>query len=197
MILTYVGYPTEFYINNSLMNWNQMRVNINANSPSVTADNIALLLGTNFEHVKKIVRRKYTLITPKQIEKRLEDLGFKDVERLKGRNYTYKMVKSTSNMLKNGYPVFISAIPKKWSKGHSWVIDGAKYSPEKKYLVHCNFGWKGTCNGYFSISCLNPSTSDSYDTFSGDEKNYNYTYSWHFRVITYEKGKPNKIEENI
>lgn len=97
-----------------------------------------------------------------QIEKRLEQIGHVNVTRMKGENYTYKMIKATSDMLGNGFPIFISAIPKQWSKGYSWVIDGAKYSPENKYLIHCNFGWEVFCNGYFSTSCLNPSRADSY-----------------------------------
>lgn len=197
MIMVHVGYPENFYINNWKMEWAQMRINIKKDSTSTAAYNIARLLGVNFKNVHKWVTRSFTLITPRQIEKRLEQVGYADVTRMKGRNYTYNMITATSDMLKKGYPVFISAIPKKWSKGHSWVIDGAKYSTESKYLVHCNFGWKGLCNGYFSTSCLNPSRADSYDNFTGDEKNSNYTYNWHFRVITYEKGNVTTYAEEL
>lgn len=92
-------------------------------------------------------------------------------------------------MLQQNKPVFISAIPKKWSKGHSWVIDGAKYSSENKdrYLLHFNFGWEGNSNGYFSTTCLNPSKAEEYDdTNLNNTSGKNYTYSWHFRLITYD-----------
>lgn len=38
---------------------------------------------------------------------------------------------------------------------------------------------------------------NSHDTFTGDEKNSNYTYSWHFRVITYEKGNVTIYAEEL
>lgn len=38
---------------------------------------------------------------------------------------------------------------------------------------------------------------DSYDTFTGDEKNSNYTYSWHFRVLTYEKDSTATYAEQL
>jgi hypothetical protein len=36
--------------------------------------------------------------------------------------------------------------------GHAFVLDG--YNTEGYY--HVNWGWNGTCNGYFRISALNP-----------------------------------------
>lgn len=55
--------------------------------------------------------------------------------------------------------------------GHSFVIDG--YSA-KDALYHVNWGWSGSCNGYFAISVLNPhstsgigasSSSDGYSMY--------------------------------
>lgn len=60
--------------------------------------------------------------------------------------------------LDNGCPVFMSAITKSFS-GHAWVIDGyiqRNYVSDKgtvsesQTLVHCNWGWHGKCNGYFT-----------------------------------------------
>lgn len=71
------------------------------------------------------------------------------------------------------------------AKAHSWVIDGGKYS-SGAYLLHFNFGWGGDCNGYFSPSCLNPSQGIEYDNGYIYDEDDDYTYSWHFRVITYD-----------
>ena len=55
-------------------------------------------------------------------------------------------------------------------------------------LCVCNFGWGGKCNGYFSVSCINPDEKDnSYHGISEDEKkSKDGTYTWHFRVIKYK-----------
>lgn len=58
-----------------------------------------------------------------------------------------------------------------WEKGggHAWIIDGARpseiYNATDRilepwdYMVHCDFGWNGTFNGYFSIAKFLPSVS--------------------------------------
>ena len=56
-----------------------------------------------------------------------------------------------------------------------------------KYLVHCNFGWGGKCNGYFSVSCIDPygKNADNYG-ISEEKKSKSGAYTWHFRVIKYK-----------
>lgn len=68
--------------------------------------------------------------------------------------------------------------------------NGAKFSSEDNtnYLFHFNFGWGGNCNGYFSTNCLNPAKGEEYDyqdKWDKEVKKNNFTYSWHFRLITY------------
>ncbi|HRY99493.1 MAG TPA: C10 family peptidase, partial [Bacteroidales bacterium] len=40
-------------------------------------------------------------------------------------------------------------------QGHAWVVDGYDLNG----LFHCNWGWGGYYNGYFSLSLLNPNLS--------------------------------------
>jgi len=40
-----------------------------------------------------------------------------------------------------------------------------------------NLGWEGESNGYYATHCLNPAKAYEYD----------FTYTWHFRIITYDK----------
>ena len=54
------------------------------------------------------------------------------------------------------------------------------------YLLHCNFGWSRTSNGYFSTACLNPAKAESYDYKNINNVDNDYTYCWHFRLITYD-----------
>lgn len=71
--------------------------------------------------------------------------------------------------MKDGEPVLISG------GGHTWVIDAVmeetsyytstwretgeviNHYKETRYLLHCNWGWDGKCNGYFYSELFNPS----------------------------------------
>ena len=88
------------------------------------------------------------------------------------------MWQQTISMLRGGKPVYISALGCSdidgliLPSGHSWVIDGAH---SDRSMLHCNWGWRGGSNGYFSKDCFQVVTSSSIET-----------YSWFFRVITYD-----------
>lgn len=189
MIAAFNEYPNTLIINNELIDWNGMKASTSANYlTSKGKDDVAQLIGSIYNFVRKIARPTYTLITPEQIKKRMQDIGYINVNKHSASNFTYSMKKATSDMLAKDKPVFISAIPKNWTKGHSWVIDGAKYSSTESntYLLHFNFGWKGQSNGYFSTTCLNPAKGKEYDAPRNDNTANDYAYSWHFRLITYD-----------
>lgn len=95
----------------------------------------------------------------------------------------------------NGCPAFVAGISGAID-GHAWVIDGYKRQyrtvnneVQYRYYVHCDWGWKGDCNGYYH--------SGIFDLIDGDNEfdrpnNYNNIYNYHkcFRTITYDN--PNK-----
>ena len=95
----------------------------------------------------------------------------------------------------NGCPAFVAGISGRID-GHAWVIDGYKRQfrtvnneIQYRYYVHCDWGWKGDCNGYYH--------SGIFDLIDGDNEfdrpyNYNNIYNYHklFRTITYDN--PNK-----
>ncbi|MBQ4533195.1 MAG: C10 family peptidase [Alistipes sp.] len=83
--------------------------------------------------------------------------------------YSYSLSYITP-MLNNNKPVIISGWQSNGLGGHGWVIDGCKIfkidhwirnnssSPSEEYiehtdnynLLHCNYGWGGTCDGYYT-----------------------------------------------
>lgn len=76
--------------------------------------------------------------------------------------------------------------------GHAWVIDG--YIKRKNVsstgsvlnnqtLVHCNWGWHGDCNGYFTSGVFKSQQAVITDGF-GQYQNENYWYA--FNTITYD-----------
>ena len=95
--------------------------------------------------------------------------------------------------LDNGCPVFMSAIAGLIS-GHAWVIDGymkrnyvssSGTVKESQTLVHCNWGWGGSCNGYFTSGIFRTKDAATYDFTSRNSENYNFWYA--FNTITYDK----------
>ena len=188
MIVAHNEYPQTLIINGETLDWVGMKKKTLARDlTSKGKDDAARLIGSIYNFVNKIAQPEFTLITPEQIKKRMQGFGYTNVEKHCASDFTYSMKKATSAMLADNKPVFISAIPKNWKYGHSWVIDGAKYSSTRSntYLLHFNFGWEGLSNGYFSTSCLNPSKAEEYDDHS-NKSSKSYAYSWHFRLITYD-----------
>lgn len=187
MIVTYNEFPQIVSVNNNTLNWTLMKSEYLAGNLDYTGKNhVALMMGSIYNFVNKIATDSYTMITPQQIKKRMEDFGYTNVIKHSDSDFTLDMVRAVSQMLTNYKPVFISAIPgANFDAAHSWVIDGAKYL-SGTYLLHFNFGWQGYCNGYYSRSCLNPAHGVEYDNgYTYDEED-DYSYSWHFRVITYD-----------
>lgn len=189
MIVAQNEYPQTLIINGNTMDWDQMKTTLETENLSEEGlEDMAMLMATIFANVKKLTTRESTLITARQIEKRMKEFKYTNVVRYCSTDFTESFVAATSDMLAQNKPVFISAIPKQFAKGHSWVIDGAKYSSEdeSRYLLHFNFGWEGHSNGYFSTTCLNPAKADEYDDDSKNNTSRDRPYSWHFRLITYD-----------
>jgi hypothetical protein len=63
------------------------------------------------------------------------------------------------NEIDNGRPIYYGGIDITVSpnKGHAWVVDGYRTSDNK---YHCNWGWGGSYNDWFTLDNLTPSTSD-------------------------------------
>lgn len=52
--------------------------------------------------------------------------------------------------------------------GHSFVFDGYRVSEGNKYPdYHVNWGWNGSCNGYYQIADLSPSENGQHTTAGG------------------------------
>lgn len=72
-----------------------------------------------------------------------------------------------------------------WSGGHAWVYDGYIYAtkdntPQK--LIHCNWGWGGSQNGYYLSKVFNtnlqPEIYDYEISRSGESGNYQYNLEY-------------------
>lgn len=110
------------------------------------------------------------------------------------------------NMLKNKKPALVCAISK-IVDGHAWVVDGYLHRAQPvicirnrdgkerrdttyrdQYLVHCNWGWKGLCNGYYSQGIFNlKNGAVAVEKNNGESENdkSNDNFNWFLRVISY------------
>lgn len=91
------------------------------------------------------------------------------------------------NYLDGHYLLYVRGNDSATGNGHGWVVDGyKKYSylsanPSEIYY-HCNWGWNGMDNGYFSNGVFNVSDAYSYDSpYVESQRNFN-SYIMYFAV---------------
>lgn len=187
MIMAYNNYPDVLRVNDTQIEW-QMIDNISSidsTSSDPQRTHIPLLLASIFWKCDRFAYRDdWTLITANQIKERFKKMKYTNVSMLCGREFTSEMLAETISMLRADKPVFVSALgyevtddDEKNTEGHSWVIDGAL---SDRSMLHCNWGWYGGSNGYFSADCFKTTTSTGIST-----------YERHFRLIRYDmSGNP-------
>lgn len=190
MIVAYNEFPQSLTINGSTINYSGITSGATIDYVDKPyKDQIALLMGSIYNFVTKVATSGFTLITPRQIKIRMQEFGYSNVVKTDASSLTTPMISQISTMLGADKPVFISAIPRglcNWDSGHSWVVDGAKYSANNTYLLHMNFGWNGKSNGYYATGSINPARAAEYDNPSWVNSKADYYYGWNFRIITYD-----------
>ena len=111
-------------------------------------------------------------------------------------------------MLYNNLPVYmqgsrlVESNPGQYKYvGHAWVVDGYKFVEKYIYeygyqidynikrFVHCNYGWRGECDGYYTLGvfdCREELDEDMVDISSGDIISSNdYYYDSLFSFLYY------------
>lgn len=172
-IIAHNEFPNDLYVNGYKLDYKQLKLHRRASQydPSQTTEPISQLIGLIYNFTWKIFKwPKGTLITPSEVQKILPKFGYTNVKMYKGSSIDDEMLHAISDMMNQRKPVFISAISGALD-GHSWVISGTRYTGDY-YMLHCDWGWHGDSNGYFSPTCFKPNSV--------------YDFDWHFRVITYD-----------
>lgn len=189
MIMAYNHFPDTLIVNGTQINWSAIDwiYNLYNSSPEPQRTQIPLLLASVFWKCDRLAYREdWTMITANQIKKRFKKMDYKNVTMLMGSEFTDAMWSETLQMLTADKPVYISAVGRRVKAdgsekiaGHSWVIDGAG---SDRSMLHCNWGWSGNSNGYFSKDCFKVSSS---------------TYDRHFRLIRYDISGHPKVTVNF
>ena len=189
-ILAFHEYPQYYFLHGYYCDWTLMKsiYTTIGSKDTLPHDTSAVIVLSRFlEELRKQTKRSYWLewlgeswTTAKNCKKAFKSAGYSNVRRFK--NYHEDQ---TLNMLNNNCPVFIGAMDSGSLKGHFWVIDGyilqnlvgdngAIYN--SMTLLHCNWGWNGSSDGYFSSGVFDPGNSN---------------YNWWFRMITYDNPNNN------
>lgn len=97
-------------------------------------------------------------------------------------------VAGIASELAQGRPVMFSARTVR-DEGHAFVGDGI----DANGLIHINWGWNGTCDGYFQVSAMDPDNQGTGGSVSNEaytEEVYAYTHirpnangSYHYTVM--------------
>lgn len=197
-ILTFFKYPDSYTFNGYTVNWDELRKSYKSTAGKQSA---AYLLRGISSACNSWYFYEGTFTFPSEATSFMRFIGLNNAH-----SHSYSFDKVTG-MIDNGCPLIIYSVPGiNVTKSHSWNIDGYKIKErtvtnqtyegntlkhttvqtETCKMVHCDFGWKGRCNGYYvsGIFKLNDSNIEhDPNTSYGGSRNYNNL----LKVITYDK----------
>ena len=192
--LTYLkNRSLSFYFNiPSTTTWTQIENEVF--SSSTTSSNINETERYTASMIKQIaddmgvvyLGNKGTMASSAKAKKYLENhLGYSVDKDNGGRNAA--RLRKIVNSLNNNKPVFMSAISG-LVEGHSWIIDGYMKNENTEngcqdYLVHCNFGWGGSNDGWYFLNVLDSSKNNNDLLDPGYKESEDFKYSWLFRYL--------------
>ena len=184
-VMTYLEYPVQFIYNGIEVNWENIKKPYGEITDTLSASSMTRCLGVL---CNSIYANTGTFTFPSFMARSLGMLGYQNVEYGK---YSTAVVLSS---LQNGYPVIVCSVPGiKLTQSHAWNIDGYKkyikttridYFKDNKFIkttydndvtnmVHCNFGWGGKDNGYYTSGVFDLTKGQKDGWSSGKTTNYN------------------------
>lgn len=195
-ILTYHEYPATKVYNGTLISWWRLKENYDT---VLGRESAAALLKWISDSCLSLHFYEGTFTFPKCTKWFLQSIDFEDVELI---DYDFNTVK---DMIDNDKPLIISSVPGiDITSSHAWNIDGYKTKIRtktiEKYLgrelisittetesikmVHCDLGWRGGNNGYYTSGVFRSDRSEiDHDSYN-NAKDFNYTTLT--RIITYQ-----------
>lgn len=140
------------------------------------------LLSATYYKMRAILRTwDATGVLPNAVSDCLESLHYSKVKKYKTKAIGSTEIEKIMGMLNDSKPIIVGG----WTlselkNSHYWVIDGIMpYNDDT--LLHCNWGWGGSQNGWFSKDCLNSNESVEVTKTSNTKNEWK-----HFLLFTYE-----------
>lgn len=197
-IMTYNEFPSSMSYNGVQIDWTALKTDYHSagQSPTQLCLKIAKSSSSLFFY-------EGTFTLPSKAKQFMTSVGYSGVQY---NNYSTSTVTAALDRRK---PLMVSSIPGKFMpnvfESHAWNIDGYKNkitstktdyydngvykysktsSPVSTVMVHCDFGWSGSCNGYFVSGMFDMKRNDvEYDSEYHFGNKYNFKY--YLKTITY------------
>ena len=202
-IMAYHRYPQILKYNNFQILWEKIINELDTQLGEISA---GLLTKGIRDNCFTLYFFTGTFTLPSSAAKYLKNKSYNNVSFC---NYEDDIVK---NMLDNGCPIFMCSLPsgtiiEQLQGSHGWNLDGylmetktitSKYyqnnilistveRKETNFMVHCDWGWSGTFNGYFTSGVFDLGDDNAYfDNIYHSGINDTY-YKWYNKIITYDK----------
>lgn len=206
-ILAFHEYPQIYNYNGISVNWKELKKDFNSDIGSRSA---AALLFSISRNCNSLYFYQGTFTFPKNCVKYLNSTGYKNASLI---DYNTEQI---TLMIDSGRPLAICSVPSRnWhdydlAKSHAWNIDGyrinqstiiretyigkklissSKTLKDPVTLVHCDWGWKGSNNGYFLSGLFDLASRDKEKVNFDEKKPYykNTNYNFFLKLITYDK----------
>lgn len=192
MILTYNSYPNTLTLNGHTLSWTLMNEayyysegylhNISPNHYGV--QDVAYFMWQIGVFCDTFYTSGWSFTFPEDAKDFMQNIGYTNATKHVGYDEN-----DIVPMILAGKPVFIAAISGVVD-GHAWVIDGImrqRKGSETRELLHCNWGWYGSHNGFYASGVFDTTQGPvAVDPEYGDSNTTgSYDFDWWYRIITY------------
>lgn len=193
MILTFNSYPTSLTMNGHTFSWSWMNEAyyyedgyVHNDEPShYGVQEVALFMRQIGDFCDTYYTSGWSFAVPEDAKDFMQSIGYTNATKHIG--YDEDVIVP---MILSGKPVFIAAISGVVD-GHAWVIDGImrqRCGSETRELLHCNWGWYGSLNGFYASGVFDTTQKPvEVDYEYGDDSITvgSYDFDWWYRIITY------------
>lgn len=201
-VIAYHSFPSPLTINNVPIDWSSLKTNVFSVSGRASA---TALLSFIYSSTLNAPFSGGTFTLPSTAQSCLQSIGYT------GTSYGSYSANKVKQMLDNGCPLVISSLPRlgflnyDFYNSHAWNIDGYLYwtktttiyvynnwgfldhtntITETSTMVHCDWGWGGNCNGYYTSGIFNLNANDN--VFDGVHFGNTTNYNFYIRIISYD-----------
>ena len=208
-LLNFYQYPSPNTIGGTTFDWNLINQLSHPTTPETCSLEVMNEVAMYLLKLANMMNAEYqsgdTSISIANRMAFLQSIGFPNV-----REEAWNYITAYDMIYNNNEPLSIRAVDYSTAKGHFWILDGWKrtvaeyWRLEKRHpnqvlpirillssqttdLVHCNYGYRGFCDGYYTPNMYDLRTSlpdELIDESAGDHsstKSYNFDYQ--IRVI--------------
>lgn len=178
--------------NGKLCDWDTLESVFNYKTPSDMGSTEAQNQAANFmkiigdkSHCNISYGKDSSSGNAKGVKRALEAIGgYVDVDKHLG--FGDKNQKIAKRVIKNGKPVYLRG--QGGGHAHGWILDGYVDVGSDDFY-HINWGWNGSCDGYYSCGNFNTEKRNFTDNIDSGKSTIARNYVRYYRLVTYSLSK--------